>query len=428
MTAVPPPLPSAPAVPPQATSAAHGRSRAHSDFAEVLDRLPRAELKDNAPAAREKPPAPEALDPPQPSPAGAEAWVALLSLSQPAGVKPTTGHAQETAKEPIAQPLPKSSVLKEPRTVPAMAAPAVGARLVAARAFLAPSGAVPPASALGHPTDAFIAPTDALDAARTTPAEEAAGKASPTAANALAGLQSKLASPRPIVPASAATGPTRSSPAKAESPPPKPAPRQPAPPETSRESGVVRKPQPAVPAEKGDDAASSAPAVPPDSRAGVAAGAEGSPNPPFDLAAPQWAPSTAPEAAPAPSIAPIQAAQSGPTVPAGREPYARVRVIDVDLAPGGLEDVSMTLRLQGERLSVVFRAGSGQTASAIEGAREAIAESLAAIGQPLASLVVERTNASAEGNGTSDGFEQGQRPQGGGDDLRGGRRGASRAF
>ena len=60
-----------------------------------------------------------------------------------------------------------------------------------------------------------------------------------------------------------------------------------------------------------------------------------------------------------------------------------VREIDVDLSPGGLEDVSMTMRLAGDKLSVVIRAASSQTLSSIEGARDAIADRMAAIGQPL---------------------------------------------
>ncbi len=43
----------------------------------------------------------------------------------------------------------------------------------------------------------------------------------------------------------------------------------------------------------------------------------------------------------------------------------------------------MTMRLTGDKLSVVIRAGSSQTLSSIEGARDAIADRMAAIGQPL---------------------------------------------
>src|SRR5262249_8220554 len=47
---------------------------------------------------------------------------------------------------------------------------------------------------------------------------------------------------------------------------------------------------------------------------------------------------------------------------AGSAPSTQpVKEIDVDLSPGGLEDVSMTMRLAGDRLSVVIRAASSQT-------------------------------------------------------------------
>jgi hypothetical protein len=80
-----------------------------------------------------------------------------------------------------------------------------------------------------------------------------------------------------------------------------------------------------------------------------------------------------------------------------------VKEIDVDLSPGGLEDVSMTMRLAGDKLSVVIRAGSSQTLSSIEGARDAIADRMAAIGQPLDSLTVKQMGVSTNGNGASAG-------------------------
>ena len=67
-----------------------------------------------------------------------------------------------------------------------------------------------------------------------------------------------------------------------------------------------------------------------------------------------------------------------------------VKEIDVDLSPGGVEDVSMTMRLAGDKLSVVIRAASSQTYGSIEGARDAIADRLAAIGQPLSSSLSHR--------------------------------------
>jgi hypothetical protein len=109
---------------------------------------------------------------------------------------------------------------------------------------------------------------------------------------------------------------------------------------------------------------------------------------------------------------------------------APVREIDVDLSPGGLEDVSMTMRLAGDKLSLVIRAGSSQTTGAIEGARDAIAERLAAIGQPLGSLIIQQTGSTTDAtNAGSSGAGRGEdRPQGrGGDanDPRGARRGSA---
>ena len=75
-----------------------------------------------------------------------------------------------------------------------------------------------------------------------------------------------------------------------------------------------------------------------------------------------------------------------------------IKEIDVDLSPGGLEDVSMTMRLAGDKLSVVIRAASSQTLGSIEGARDAIADRMAAIGQPLDSLIVKQTGANTDGN------------------------------
>jgi hypothetical protein len=75
-----------------------------------------------------------------------------------------------------------------------------------------------------------------------------------------------------------------------------------------------------------------------------------------------------------------------------------IREIDVDLSPGGLENVSMTMRLAGDKLSVVIRAASSQTLGSIEGARDAIADRMAAIGQPLDSLIVKQTGVNTNGN------------------------------
>jgi hypothetical protein len=120
---------------------------------------------------------------------------------------------------------------------------------------------------------------------------------------------------------------------------------------------------------------------------------------------------------------------------AGPTPSAPpIREIDVDLSPGGLEDVSMTMRLAGDKLSVVVRAASSQTLGSIEGARDAIADRMAAIGQPLDSLVFKQTgantDANANGNGSSaDGGSAGgeqRSAQGGGSNDALSRRGAGR--
>jgi hypothetical protein len=92
----------------------------------------------------------------------------------------------------------------------------------------------------------------------------------------------------------------------------------------------------------------------------------------------------------------------------------------------------MTMRLSGDRLSLVVRASSPQTAGAIEGAREAIAERLAAIGQPLGSFVIQQAgsnsdanaNGGASGENSGDGPRQGERSDG--REPRDPRRGADR--
>jgi hypothetical protein len=114
-----------------------------------------------------------------------------------------------------------------------------------------------------------------------------------------------------------------------------------------------------------------------------------------------------------------------------------IKEIDVDLSPGGLEDVSMTMRLAGDKLSVVIRAASSHTLNSIEGARDAIADRMAAIGQPLDSLIVKQAGVNADGNthgssndGGSAGGEQrsaqGDGERGGSNDAGLSRRGAGR--
>ncbi len=91
----------------------------------------------------------------------------------------------------------------------------------------------------------------------------------------------------------------------------------------------------------------------------------------------------------------------------------------------------MTVRLAGDKLGVVIRAASGETRATIEGARDAIAERLAAIGQPVSSIIIQQADASdaTGGSGQSaaegEGREQ-QNRNGEADDSRGSRHGGSR--
>ena len=91
----------------------------------------------------------------------------------------------------------------------------------------------------------------------------------------------------------------------------------------------------------------------------------------------------------------------------------------------------MTVRLAGDKLGVVIRAASGETAATIEGARDAIAERLAAIGQPVSSIIIQQTDGSdaTGGSGQSKGEGEGRAQQDqhrDPDDARGSRRGGSR--
>ncbi len=121
---------------------------------------------------------------------------------------------------------------------------------------------------------------------------------------------------------------------------------------------------------------------------------------PFGVGAPFEPDASATKAAGAdvaPLTTPLAAGSASSTQP--------IKEIDVDLSPGGLENVSMTMRLAGDKLSVVIRAASSQTLGSIEGARDAITDRLAAIGRPLDSLIVKQTgvntNANANGNPVS---------------------------
>ena len=80
----------------------------------------------------------------------------------------------------------------------------------------------------------------------------------------------------------------------------------------------------------------------------------------------------------------------------------------------------MTMRLAGDKLSLVIRAGSSQTTGAIEGARDAIAERMAAIGQPLGSLIIQQTGSTTDGINAK-GATGGESESGGASRQQGGR-------
>ncbi len=104
------------------------------------------------------------------------------------------------------------------------------------------------------------------------------------------------------------------------------------------------------------------------------------------------------------SAGPTDVAPRTTALAAGAAPSTPpIKEIDVDLSPGGLEDVSMTMRLAGDKLSVVIRAASSQTLGSIEGARDAIADRMAAIGQPLNSLIVKQAGVNTDGNANGNG-------------------------
>jgi hypothetical protein len=128
-----------------------------------------------------------------------------------------------------------------------------------------------------------------------------------------------------------------------------------------------------------------------------------------------------------PNVAPGASAVTTSAPPAAPP----VKEIDLDLSPGGLEDVSMTMRLAGDKLSVVIRAASSETLSSIEGARDAIADRLAAIGRPLDSLIVKQTgltdgNTNANAASADDSSTRADGGRDGSNDANLSRRGAGR--
>ena len=155
-------------------------------------------------------------------------------------------------------------------------------------------------------------------------------------------------------------------------------------PEVSAPRPVVRVTSSAAPAGRAESSAKTADGRPPDPATfGAPSTAQTSPfgaqlSAPFAGSA-SFEPDASATSAANADVAP-RANALGPGAASSASP---VREIDVDLSPGGLEDVSMTMRLTGDKLSVVIHAASSQTLGSIEGARDAITDRMAAIGQPL---------------------------------------------
>jgi flagellar hook-length control protein FliK len=100
-------------------------------------------------------------------------------------------------------------------------------------------------------------------------------------------------------------------------------------------------------------------------------------------------------------------ASSGPSGAVAHAGGAIARELEIQLSPAGLGSLHVKMKLSGGALSVVIEASKPATLSAVESAREAIIDRLAATNQLAASLVVkplhgsqnqsEDTNASSGG-------------------------------
>jgi Flagellar hook-length control protein FliK len=385
---------SAPVAAPPPRAAPQPPADAHA-FAAVLDALPGGALKASASTAAEEPHPSSAkrLDqPPGQKPGHSLPGDGLLLASLPLAVQAAS---RIDGSPHAADPAPS-------RSAPAAKGPESegGGASVAASARTAALGRL-----IGQRAFHFGASTSgmtrlALDSAFGPAAAPGAGLA----------LRSDLGGGLPQVEALPAAALANAAPPGAGAPAsaavragPHDRPARAAPHEAARGERKAEVPAPAPAAKVGS--APAAPPAEPDGDGKAPGGRSPDPVAPLAQVGPFGAPlaaaafggaaSFAPDgsAAGAGEVAPRANAQ-GPGVASTAPP---VREIDVDLSPGGLEDVSMTMRLAGDRLSVVVRAGSSQTLSSIEGARDAIADRLAAIGQPLDSLIIQQTGVKADG-------------------------------
>ena len=410
MTAAPAAAPApAPVAPPPARAASQPSADRFA-FAAVLDSLPHAAAKAGAPAAEDQ--ARRSNESPQEqSSRGQTAHHSLpndsaLFASLPFALRAASMMEErpQAANNPPSVP---SAAMTEPKSDAGGGSIASGAkgptvgRLIGERAFHFGPTASRTLAAIWTPagvSTANLAPEAGLDSespfvagsspAMAAPARSLAG-AVPPLANAMA--PARVASPAP---SSNRPSLTRAAPHEAAHSAAKPE-RIGLPP-VVRVAASASPPAPAGSNAKTADRRlpDSTPSAPPPPTQASLFGAELSA--PLGVGAslePDASATKAASAGVAPRATPLAAGSASSTQP--------IKEIDVDLSPGGLEDVSMTMRLAGDRLSVVIRAASSHTLGSIEGARDAITDRLAAIGQPLESLVVMQTGVHADGNGNA---------------------------
>ncbi|HEY4809087.1 MAG TPA: flagellar hook-length control protein FliK [Roseiarcus sp.] len=312
-------------------------------------------------------------------------------------------------------PSPKTPTMKGPKSEDNGSSPAAGAkaatvgRLVGERAFhfgASPSPGVITSRAL--PVDRPFAPASVSDA-NPTSRPDLSGKSALAAG--FPGLEAMPAKPfsDDVPSGDSAPAPAPIAPRAGTPPTNRVSPTRSAGHDATR-SG--RKAEVSAPPPAARVASSPAPAAPPESSGNGKSAGDHSPDPiastapsatqtgPFgaQLPAPFVAGAAFGPDATTAGAADADIARASPLGPSSAPSAPPVKEIDVDLSPGGLEDISMTMRLAGDKLSVVIRAASSQTLGSIEGARDAITDRMAAIGQPLDSLIVKQTGVNGDGN------------------------------
>jgi hypothetical protein len=366
-------------------------------FAAMLDSLPGAPAKAGASAGKEQAPPSNELKQDESSrgqvshhsPLNDSALFASLPFALRVG-----SMMDERSQAASNSPSPTSPAMKGPKSEDGDASLSAGAkaatvgRLIGERTFHLGASNLTPSADLKD--ESVLAAGFSRDEA--TPAKPLAN-AVPAIATA--------AAPAPIAPRPGAPPSNRASLARAAA---HEAARSGQKPEGSAPSPVVRAANPTSPPAPTQSTAKTADGLPPDPTTfGAPPTAQTSPfgaqlSAPFAVSA-SFQPDAPPTSAANADVSPRANALS----PGSASSTPPVREIDVDLSPGGLENVSMTMRLTGDKLSVVIRAASSQTLGSIEGARDAITDRMAAIGQPLDSLIVKQAGVNTDGNANGNG-------------------------